>query len=97
MPTTAVLELHLPTDIVAAVRTYQGLSGSGAVDEERLRVPLAIGLFAERAISLAKAARLAGLTRREFAMLLKKRGLSAYTYSDREYREDLAFVAALQE
>jgi len=54
-------------------------------------------LFAERAISLAKAARLAGLTRYEFARLLKKRGLSAYEYTQADYREDLAFVAAAQE
>ncbi len=57
------------------------------------RQALAIGLFADGAASLAKAARMAGLTRYEFAKLLKRRGLSAYEYTEADYQEDLAFVA----
>jgi len=86
--------MHLPADIVTAIRTAALPAES---DEERLRIPLAIGLFAERAISLAKAAHLAGLTRYEFARLLKRRGLSAYEYDDADYQEDLAFIARMQE
>ncbi len=91
MSETTVIELKLPTDIAAIVRTRKGI---GLTDEEWFKVPLAIGLFVERVISLAKAARLAGLTRYEFAELLKKRGLPAYEYTDLEYREDLAFAAS---
>jgi predicted HTH domain antitoxin len=93
MPQTAVLEMRLPADVVAAIRSY---GKQGATDEERLRLPLAIGLFAEGAISLAKAARMAGLTRYEFAKLLKRRGLPAYDYTETMYQEDLAFVTSAQ-
>ncbi len=93
MPPTAVLEMHLPADIVAAIRSY---GRQGATDEERLRVPLAIGLFTEGAITLAKAARMAGLTRYEFARLLKRRGLPAYDYTEAMHREDLTFATSVQ-
>jgi predicted HTH domain antitoxin len=94
MQAATVLELRLPADIVAAIKAY---GREKTTDGERLRVPLAIGLFTERAVSLAKAARLAGLTRYEFAKLLKRRGLPAYEYTEAEYREDLAFLATMQE
>jgi predicted HTH domain antitoxin len=85
--------MRLPADVVAAIRAY---GRQGATDEERLRLPLAIGLFAEGAISLAKAARMAGLTRYEFARLLKRRGLPAYEYTETTYQEDLVFAASAQ-
>ncbi len=88
------VELCLSAEIAAIMRAYEGV---GLADGERLRVPLAIGLFAKRAISLAKAARLAGLTRYEFAALLKKRGLPAYEYTAADYHEDLVFVASARE
>lgn len=93
MPQTEVFEIRLPADVVAAIRVHQFPTEP---DEERLRIPLAIGLFTERTISLAKAARLAGLTRYEFARLLKRRGLHAYDYGDADYREDLVFVAGMR-
>jgi Uncharacterised protein family (UPF0175) len=62
-----LVELHVPLDILAALRARQRASRS---DEERLKTPLAVGLFAEGTISLAKAARLAGMTRYEFAEVL---------------------------
>ena len=40
---------------------------------------------------------MAGLTRYEFAKLLKRRGLPAYEYTEAAYEEDLAFVASAQE
>ncbi len=93
MSETTVIELRVPMDIATIVRAHKGV---GLTDEEQLNVPLAIGLFAERIISLAKAARLAGLTRYEFAELLKRRGLPAYEYAEADYREDLAFIASVQ-
>lgn len=93
MPQTAVLEMRLPVDVIAAIRSYRR---QGGTDEERLRLPLAIGLFAEGVITLAKAARMAGLTRYEFARLLKRLGLPAYDYTETMYQEDLAFVASTQ-
>jgi predicted HTH domain antitoxin len=55
---------------------------------------VAVDLFAAGEISLAKAAHLAGLTRYEFAILLKRQDLPAYEYSEATYHEDLAFVAS---
>ena len=94
MEQATLIELHVPTDILAALRARQRASRS---DEERLKIPLAVGLFAEGTISLAKAARLAGMTRYEFAALLKTQGLSAYEYTQEEYREDLDFLASVHE
>jgi predicted HTH domain antitoxin len=94
MEQATLIELHVPIDILAALRSRQRASRS---DEERLKVPLAVGLFAEGTISLAKAARLAGMTRYEFAALLKTQGLSAYEYTQEEYREDLDFLASAHE
>jgi predicted HTH domain antitoxin len=91
---TTVVELSLSAGIVAAIRSRERV---GLSDEERIKVPLAIGLYAERAVSLAKAARLAGMTRYEFALLLKKRDLPAYEYTQQDYHEDLDFSASAKE
>jgi predicted HTH domain antitoxin len=55
---------------------------------------MAVDLFADGEISLAKAAHLAGLTRYEFAKLLRRQDLPAYEYTEATYHEDLAFVAS---
>ena len=88
---TAILEMRLPADVVAAIRAH---GRQGATDEERLRLPLTIGLFAEGAISLAKAARMAGLMCYQFAKLLMRCGVPAYEYTETAYQEDLTFVSS---
>jgi predicted HTH domain antitoxin len=55
---------------------------------------MAVDLCAAGEISLAKAAHLAGLTRYEFAILLKRQDLPAYEHTEATYQEDLAFVAS---
>jgi predicted HTH domain antitoxin len=65
--------------------------------EERITSLLAIGLYAEGAITLARAASLARMTRFEFALYLKQIGLPAYEYTQDEYEEDLAFAASMSE
>ncbi len=94
MDETTAVQMHVPADILATLRARSRTLRS---DEERLRVPLAVGLFADGSISLAKAAGLAGMTRYDFAMLLKAQGLPAYEYTDEEYREDLDFLASARE
>lgn len=89
-----IVELSIPTEMVAALRSRTRTT-LGA--EEQLKVSLAIGLFAERTISLAKAAALAGMSRYEFALLLKRIGLPAYEYTETEYAEDSAFLATMME
>ncbi|MBN1888475.1 MAG: UPF0175 family protein [Thermoflexales bacterium] len=94
MQATITIQLHLPSDVAAAIRAR---ASAMLTDEEQIKVPLAIGLFTEKAVSLAKAARLAGMTRYEFATLLKGRGIPAYEYTQSDYQEDLTFVASASE
>ena len=55
-----------------------------SVDEAHARLVLAVGLFQEGAVSVGGAARLAGLSYREFLAALQERGLPAYVYDDDE-------------
>jgi len=59
MAEATVIEVHLPGEVAAAMR----MRDRSGTDEERVRVPLALGLFAQGTISLAKAAALAAMTR----------------------------------
>jgi predicted HTH domain antitoxin len=61
-----------------------------------MRQTMAISLFADGTISLAKAADMAGLTRYEFAELLRGRGLIAYEYTEADYQEDLELIATVK-
>jgi predicted HTH domain antitoxin len=61
-----------------------------------MRQTMAIGLFADGTISLAKAADMAGLTRYDFAKLLKCQGLPAYEYTRADYQEDLTLIAMVK-
>jgi hypothetical protein len=74
MSGTTIVELHLPSDIMAALRSRQRMPLD---DEDRVKLSLAIGLYADGTISLAKAAGLAGMSRYEFAMFLKSKGVPA--------------------
>ncbi|MGI6209508.1 MAG: UPF0175 family protein [Anaerolineae bacterium] len=80
--------IRLPADVVAALRERQ----AGGSDEDPVMLPLAIGLFVEGIVSLARAASLAGMSRYEFAEALKRAGLTAYEYGSEEYQEDLASI-----
>ena len=92
MEEKTVVQFHLPRDIIAAIRAYKSMN---LTEEEQIKVPLALGLFVQGSISLAKAAWFAGMTRYEFAFLLKQIGLSAYEYTKTDYREDMDFVASV--
>lgn len=94
MAEATILELQVPADLAAALRAYER---TGAADEDRLKIALAIGLFVDRAISLAKAARLAGMTRYQFAALLKKRGIAGYEYTSADYQDDLKLLSNPEE
>jgi len=94
MSGTTVVELHLPSEIMAAIRSRQRLPLG---DEDQVRLSLAVGLYADGTISLAKAAGLAGMSRYEFAMFLKSKGLPAYEYTEQDYQEDKAFLGSIGE
>jgi len=93
MAEATVIEVHLPGEVAAAMR----MRDRSGTDEERVRVPLALGLFAQGTISLAKAAALAAMTRLEFSALLKRVGVPAFEYRESDYEDDLTFASSLQE
>ncbi len=90
MAESVYVHICLPADVLAALRERQ----AGGSDEERLMAPLAVGLFVDGIISLAKAASLARMSRYEFAVALKRAGVPAYEYGRQEYQEDLASLKA---
>ncbi len=67
------------------------------VDEAHARLVLAIGLFQEEAVSVGKAARIAGLSYRAFLDALRERDIPAYVYDDEALAQDLAFVHQFKE
>ena len=58
--------------------------------EARLRLELAVALYAQQILGLGKAAELAGLPRWELNQVLARRGVPMH-YSDQELTEDLAY------
>ena len=58
--------------------------------EARLRLELAISLYAQEILGLGKAAELAELSRLEFNQTLAKRGIPMH-YSESELIEDIAY------
>jgi predicted HTH domain antitoxin len=78
--------VQVPSDLMTALRRRQ----SAQTDEELLLTALAVGLFAAGAISLAKAAELAGRSRYEFAQYLHSLGFAAYEYDLNDLRSDVA-------
>ena len=88
------IELSLPADVAAALLAHRR---GDEKKEERITSLLAIGLFAEGAITFARAASLANMSRVEFAMYLKQIGLPAHEYTQNDLEEDLAFIASMSE
>ena len=88
------IEVSFPADVAAVL---WGRRRGEINKEERITSLLAIGLFAEGAISLARAANLAHMSRFEFALHLRRLGLPAYEYTQTEYEEDLAFATSMIE
>ncbi len=67
------------------------------VDEAHARLVLAIGLFQEEAVSVGKAARIAGLSYRAFLDALRERDIPAYVYTEEMWEQDLAFLRRQRE
>lgn len=88
------IALSLPVDVATAVWGHKH-SESGKM--ERIKTLLAVGLFVEGTISLAKASALADMNRYEFGLLLKRMGLPAYEYTESDFVEDSSFAEALLE
>lgn len=79
------ITLNLPNNIHEALRV------SPAEAEQRLKLELAIVLYTQNALSLGKAATLAGLDRFELNRTLAQRGIPMH-YGEPELQEDLKYL-----
>ena len=59
------------------------------LSERDVKVAAAIEAFSKGSISVGKAAEIAEISIQEFLVELKKRGISAYTYTDKEALKEL--------
>jgi predicted HTH domain antitoxin len=64
------------------------------VTEEQARLDVAVGLYSSRTVSLAQAARLAGLGRVDFQRVLADRGIPL-AYDSEDLAEDIATLERL--
>jgi predicted HTH domain antitoxin len=78
------VELTLPEEVVRALAV-----SSPREVEAQARIALAIDLFTRKAVSLGKAAELAGTDYQEMIHLLKERGIPAFVYDSDTYAADL--------
>jgi predicted HTH domain antitoxin len=87
------IEIDLPQDIIFAMR------GTERPEEikKKMKMALAILLFQERSISLGKATELAGMSRVRFIEVLKRYGLPAYEYSDKDFERDQQAIVRYRE
>ncbi len=58
------------------------------LEDEELRLALAVKLLEEGKVSLGKAAEIAGFSERSFAELLLKKGISPVTFGDANLDEE---------
>ncbi|BAD85106.1 hypothetical protein, conserved, UPF0175 family [Thermococcus kodakarensis KOD1] len=79
------MEIVIPDDIITAMKLPRGEV------ERELRVDLAVILYQRGILPLGKAAKLAGMTKREFLEELAKRKVPRH-YTEKELEEDLAFA-----
>jgi predicted HTH domain antitoxin len=81
--------LEIPDEVSRAMR----LPSPEA--EARLRLELAVALYAQQILSLGKAAEFAGISRWELEAILTKRNISMH-YTAEDLAEDLAYASRHQ-
>jgi len=59
------------------------------INNEELRLLLAIKLFEEKKVSLGKASEIAGYTEKAFSEILLKRGISPMRYEDINLKKEI--------
>ena len=79
------LSLEIPDEVAQALRVPLPEM------EARMRLELAVGLYAQQILPLGKAAQLAELNRWEFNDLLARRGIPMH-YTERDLAHDLAYA-----
>ncbi len=73
-------------EVVVKVRVPSHYAGDV---EREVKLAYAIDLFVRGVVSVERAAELAGLSLYDFIQELRRRGITAYPYSDEELREEL--------
>ena len=89
---TITLEMQLPED------AYWALESAGFDRQslgDRMRLDLALRLYAEHVLSFGKAAKVAGTSYAEFWDLLVRQGIPVAEYTQEDYERDLETVRAL--
>ncbi|MCL2216371.1 MAG: UPF0175 family protein [Defluviitaleaceae bacterium] len=83
------VSLAIPNDVMYEVKA---LHGQNVGANEKIQTYLAIGLLVSKAVSLAKAAELAGQSLMEFMGTLKFLGITAIVYTEDMLEDDIAFA-----
>lgn len=87
------IQVTIPNEFVPIVESL----GVGTSLDDRVRLSLAVGLFASKAVSLAKAAELSGRSLLDFIEILTSRGIAWGEYSQEQQRQDDEAVTKLLE
>jgi predicted HTH domain antitoxin len=83
------ITLDIPNNI------HEALHVTPAEAEPRLKLELAVALYAQNTLGLGKAAELAGMSRLDFNDVLAERGIPMH-YGQKELDEDLAYARSRQ-
>jgi predicted HTH domain antitoxin len=83
------ITLDIPNNI------HEALHVTPAEAEPRLKLELAVALYAQTTLGLGKAAELAGMSRLDFNDVLASRGIPMH-YGQKELDEDLAYARSCQ-
>ena len=78
----------------SAAPTMPTVELPASIDPALARLALAIGLFQEEAVTVGRAAEVAGLSYRAFLDALRDRGIPAFEPTDEDLQEDFAFAEA---
>lgn len=85
------VQVNIPDEFVPIVNSL----GVGTTLDDRIRLSLAVGLFASKTVSLAKAAELSGRSLLDFIEILKSRGIAWGEYSEEQQHQDDEAVTKL--
>jgi predicted HTH domain antitoxin len=83
------ITLDIPNNI------HEALHVTPAEAEARLKLELAVALYAQNVLGLGKAAELAGMSRLDFNDVLAERSIPMH-YGQKELDEDLAYARSCQ-
>jgi predicted HTH domain antitoxin len=83
------ITLDIPNNI------HEALHVTPAEAEARLKLELAVSLYAQNVLGLGKAAELAGMSRMDLNAILAERGVPMH-YGQTELDEDLAYARSCQ-